>query len=87
MNNITDNAAMITKFQAQSNTFTEQAKFRLHKPKNTPTICRVAFNQATSCGKLNQVGKQAAPFAIRANAVFFTLAFPLRCLFFNGKQG
>lgn len=87
MNNITDNAAMITKFQAQSNTFATQAKFRLHKPKNAPSICRVAFNQVTSCGKLNQYGKQAALFAIRANAVFFTLAFPLHCLFSMVNKG
>ena len=74
----TNNAAMITKFQAQSNTFDTQAKFSLHKPKNTPSICRVAFNQATSCGKLFlQSGKQAALFAIRANAAIFTLAYPL----------
>ena len=87
MNNITDNAAMITKFQAQSNTFDTQAKFSLHKPKNAPTICRVTFNQATSCGKLNQVGKQAAPFAIRANAAIFMLALPLRCLFSMVNKG
>ena len=74
----TNNTAMITKFQAQSNTFVTQAKFSLHKPKNAPSICRVAFNQATSCGKLFlQRGKQAALFAIRANAAIFTLAYPL----------
>ena len=87
MNNITDNATMITKFQAQSNTFDTQAKFSLHKPKNAPIICCVAFNQATSPERLNQVGKQAALFAIRANAVFFTLAFPLRCLFSMVNKG
>ena len=78
MNNITDNAAMITKFQAQSNTFAAQAKFSLHKPKNAPSICRVAFNQAISREKLFlQQGKQAALFAIHANAAIFTLAYPL----------
>lgn len=43
-----------------------------------PTIRANAFNQAVSCGKLFlQRGKQAAFFAFCANAVFFTLAYPL----------
>lgn len=46
-------------------------------PQNQRKICATALHQAVSRGKLLQTGKQAALFAIRANAAIFTLAYPL----------
>lgn len=50
---------------------------------NSPT----SSNQEVSREKLLQLGRQAAPFAIRAKTAFFTSANPLHCLFSMVNRG
>lgn len=59
----------------------------LSKTAHFGKVCAVAVNPATSREKLNKYGKQAVPFAHRAKAVFFTLAFSLYCLFSMVSKG